>query len=89
MTFSPYNQTLNLPNVFGTLPDDFDPSLWSKPELREYPADPADIVPYSARLFATHLDSRRWINVAFGRDLADIIDRNPVHADWIRSAVKR
>lgn len=89
MTLTPYNQTLNLPNVFGTLPDDFDPSLWSTPELREYPADPTDIVPYSARLFATHLDSRRWINVAFGRDLADIIDRNPAHADWIRAAVKR
>lgn len=89
MYMTPHNQTLNLPTISGVLPADFDPALWSKPELREYPPASDDPVACNAMLYAVHRDTRRYINVAFGRDLADIIDRNPAHADWIRAAVKR
>jgi hypothetical protein len=89
MPLTPYNQTLNLPTISGILPADFDPSLWSTPELREYQPAADDPVVCNAMLYAVHQDTRRYINVAFGRDLADIIDRNPAHADWIRAAVKR
>lgn len=89
MTLTPYNQTLNLPTISGILPADFDPSLWSTPELREYPPAADDPVVCNAMLYAVHQDTRRYINVAFGRDMDDIIDRNPAHAEWIRTAVKR
>lgn len=87
---APFNQPINtLPALSGVLPADFDTALWSTPELREYPADPSDPVACNAMIYAVHQDTRRYVNVAFGRDLADIIERNPAHADWIRSAVKR
>ena len=88
-TLRPYNTSLDLPTLSGVLPADFDPTLWSTPELREYPADPTSPAICDVMLYSIHLDTRRYVNVAFGRDLADIIDRNPAHAAWIKSAVKK